>query len=343
MQAADFEDSRKIVRRSADFTVTHRIRQTDILPVIDRSLFHPAQVPVDVAEFLGQHIVVVSGTADHRVALRLQNRFQSPPVLPRSLEIGHLQIAQSGRMEPQRGIAAEQLLRSLKPFFSLREISAPDVIKAEALIDGELLIGGPLGQRRGFLQRDERRIGHVQLQRALRQRSVLRRQVDVVDAVVFEHLDLAAEVVVSHPPRALRQVEVAEHPVAGGDAFGVIVVLGFGEHLAGLVNRRVGLVLLDIIGNQAARPDEIIEIAQVFLGMLAAEFLHALHPFEDFRPVVLVVEMVETDAKRDSLHPYVARGFGPPEERVAHCGGFGIGAVRLAEFVIRRQSAVRRL
>ena len=46
---------------------------------------------------------------------------------------------------------------------------------------------------------------------------------------------LAAEVVVSHPLRALRQVEVAEHPVAGGDAFGVIVVLGFGEHLAGLV------------------------------------------------------------------------------------------------------------
>ena len=98
-----------------------------------------------------------------------------------------------------------------------------------------------------------------------------------------------------------------------------------------------------MIGNQAARPDEIIEIAQVFLGMPAAEFLHAPHAFEDFRPVVLVVEMVETDAKRDSLHPYVARGFGPPKERVAHCRGFGIGAVRLAEFVIRRQSAVRRL
>lgn len=141
--------------------------------------------------------------------------------------------------------------------------------------------------------------------------------------VVFEHLDLAAEVVVSHPPRALRQVEVGEHPVAGGDAFGIIVLLGFGEHLAGLVNRRIGLVLLDIIGNQAARPDEVIEIAQVLLGMLAAEFLHAPHAFEDFSPVVLVVEMVETDAKRDSLHAHVARNGSPPEERIAHGGSLG--------------------
>ena len=77
--------------------------------------------------------------------------------------------------------------------------------------------------------------------------------------------------------------------------------------------------------------------------MLAAEFLHAPHAFEDFSPVVLVVEMVETDAKRDSLHAHVARNGSPPEERIAHGGSLGIGAVRLAEFVIRRQSAVRRL
>ena len=70
--------------------------------------------------------------------------------------------------------------------------------------------------------------------------------------------------------------------------------------------------------------------------MLAAEFLHAPHAFEDFSPVVLVVEMVETDAKRDSLHAHVARSGSPPEERIAHGGS-------LAKSVISRQGAVRRM
>lgn len=171
----------------------------------------------------------------------------------------------------------------------------------------------------------------------------MRRQVDVVDTVVFEHLDLTAEVVVSHPPRALCQVKVGEHPIARCDALGIIVRLGFGEHLAGFVNRRIGLVLLDVIGNQPARPDEVIEVAQVLLGMLPAEFLHTLHAFDDFLPVVLIVEMIETDAKRDSLYTHVARSAGPPEKRVAHRRRPGVGAMLPADFIIRRQSAVRRL
>ena len=101
VQAADFENSRKIVRRSADFAVAHRVRQTDVFPVIGRGPLHLTQVPVDVAKLLGQRIVVEPGTADHRVALRLQNRLQRLPVLARSLEIGRSQIAQPGRMEPQ--------------------------------------------------------------------------------------------------------------------------------------------------------------------------------------------------------------------------------------------------
>ena len=198
-------------------------------------------------------------------------------------------------------------------------------------------------ERPPLAEHDKRRIGQVEFDGALGQRSVLRRQVDILDSMTFQDIEFTAEILVRLPEGVLHEVEVSQQAVAIGNAALVVVGLRFGKHLARLVHRNVILALLDVVGDQASAPDEIVEITQLLrLAVRQAEIPHALRTFEDSLAVVPEIIIVEFEAQRNGLHLHPACFACACEERIAHLQPLGRTQAGSDIFVIEFQDTVGR-